>query len=67
MKVKTFELRGRMRIRNEWMNFTTTVRALKPEQALEKVYSLLGSRHKLKRFDVKIEEVKELIEVGEEQ
>ncbi|MEM0217148.1 MAG: 50S ribosomal protein L18Ae [Candidatus Nezhaarchaeales archaeon] len=67
MDVKTFELRGRMRIKNRWTKFTMTVKALKPEHASEKVYSLLGSRHKLKRFDIKIEEVKELIEVGKEQ
>ncbi|MEM2214328.1 MAG: 50S ribosomal protein L18Ae [Candidatus Nezhaarchaeales archaeon] len=67
MAVKTFELRGRMRIKNRWTKFTMTVKALKPEHAFEKVYSLLGSRHKLKRFDIKIEEVKELVEVGKEQ
>lgn len=67
MSVKTFELKGKMRIKNRWTKFTMTVKALKLEHAFEKVYSLLGSRHKLKRFDIKIEEVKELVEVGEEQ
>ncbi|MEM0239937.1 MAG: 50S ribosomal protein L18Ae [Candidatus Nezhaarchaeales archaeon] len=67
MDVKTFELRGRMKIKNRWTKFTMTVKALKLEHALEKAYSLLGSRHKLKRFDIKIEEIKELVKVGEER
>ncbi|MHC1636749.1 MAG: 50S ribosomal protein L18Ae [Candidatus Nezhaarchaeales archaeon] len=66
MSVKTFEVHGRMRIKNRWIRFSIPVRALKPEHAIEKVYSNLGSRHKLKRFDIKIEEVKEMVEVGGE-
>jgi large subunit ribosomal protein LX len=64
MNVKTYEISGRMKIKNKWNKFSMTVRALKLEHALEKVHSLLGSRHKLKRFDIKIEEVRELVEVG---
>ncbi|MCC6042415.1 MAG: 50S ribosomal protein LX [Candidatus Verstraetearchaeota archaeon] len=67
MSIKTYEISGRMKIKNRWSRFSMTVRALKPEHALEKVFSLLGSRHKLKRFDIKIEEVRELVEVGSEQ
>ena len=67
MSVKTFEITGRMRLKNKWIRFTTTVRALKPEHAIEKIYSNLGSRHKLKRFDIKIDEIKELVEVGGER
>lgn len=64
MQVKTFEVSGKMRIKTRWTRFLIKVRALKPEHALEKVYSLLGSRHKLKRFNVKIEGIKELTENG---
>jgi len=67
MSVKTYEISGRMKIKNRWNKFSMTVRALKPEHAIEKAFSLLGSRHKLKRFDIKIEEVRELVEVGTEQ
>jgi large subunit ribosomal protein LX len=66
MSVKTYEISGRMRIKNKWNKFSLTVRALKLEHAIEKVFSLLGSRHKLKRFDIRIEEVRELVEVGAE-
>ena len=67
MNVKTYEVSGKMKIKNRWNKFSMTVRALKPEHAIERVFSLLGSRHKLKRFDIKIEEVRELVEVGAEQ
>ncbi len=43
-----------------WQPFTADVRALKPEEAIEKVYSDMGSRHKLKRAHVKIINVKEI-------
>lgn len=36
------------------------VRALRVEHALEKVYSELGSRHKLKRSHIKIDNVREV-------
>ncbi|RLF13042.1 MAG: 50S ribosomal protein LX [Thermoprotei archaeon] len=65
MSVKTFRVTGRMKIRNRWERFSIDVRAVKVEDAIEKVYSNLGGRHKLKRFDVKIDEVKEMVEVGE--
>ncbi len=44
----------------EWQPFTIDVRAVKKEDAIEKVYSDLGSRHKLKRAHIKILEVREI-------
>ncbi len=43
-----------------WQPFTIDVRALKKEDAVEKVLSELGSRHKLKRSHIRILEVKEI-------
>ncbi|MCS7140445.1 MAG: 50S ribosomal protein L18Ae [Candidatus Nezhaarchaeota archaeon] len=62
-EIKTFEIRGRMRIKNRWVKFSKTVRALKPENAIESILSNLGSRHKIKRFDIKIEKIEEMVEV----
>ena len=63
-EVKVYRVRGRMLLSHdsfpEWRPFTVYVRALKPEHALEKVYSDLGSRHKLRRRHIKIEEVREV-------
>ena len=44
----------------DWQPFTIDVRAVKKEDAVEKVYSDLGSKHKLKRAHIKILEVKEI-------
>ena len=63
-EVKIYRVRGRMMISHdrfpEWRKFQVYVRALKPEHALEKVYSELGSKHKLKRYHIKIDEIKEV-------
>lgn len=63
-EVKVFRVRGRMLISHdkfpEWRPFSIYVRALRPEHALEKVYSELGSRHKLKRYHIKVEGVDEV-------
>jgi large subunit ribosomal protein LX len=64
MNVKVFRVRGlalfspdKVRV---WQPFTIDVRAVKKEDALEKVYSDLGSKHKLKRAHIKIVEVTEI-------
>ncbi len=44
----------------EWQPFTIDVRAVKPEDAVEKVFSDLGSRHKLKRAHIRILSVEEI-------
>ncbi|MCE4609222.1 MAG: 50S ribosomal protein L18a [Desulfurococcales archaeon] len=63
-EVKIFKVIGKMMISHdkfpEWRKFEIYVRAVKPEHAIEKVYSDLGSRHKLKRYHIKISEVKEV-------
>jgi len=64
MEVKVYRVRGialfspdRIRV---WQPFTIDVRAVKKEDAIEKVYSDLGSKHKLKRAHIKIIEVSEI-------
>lgn len=64
MRVKYFKVEGRMLISHDrypkWQKFKKEVRALKAEDAIEKVYSELGSRHKVRRAHIKIESVKEI-------
>ena len=43
-----------------WQRFSLELLASKPSEAIEKAYSELGSRHKLKRSMIKIEEVREV-------
>jgi len=63
-EVKVFKVSGEMMLSHdrfpEWRKFEIYVRALKPEHAVEKVYSELGSRHKLKRYHIKILRVDEV-------
>jgi len=61
-EVKTFLIEGEMKIGLFKQKFSKTVKALKPEHAVEKVYSLLGSNHKLKRDQITIKKIVELEE-----
>lgn len=64
VNVKIYRISGRMLISHDrlptWQEFSIEVRAVKPEDAVEKVLSELGSRHKLKRRHIRIEEIKEI-------
>lgn len=59
-KVKVFRVKGVMKHRTFPEKFVLEVPALKEEHAIEYVYSVLGSRHKLNRKKIVIEEVKEI-------
>ncbi len=58
--MKVFRVTGEIRKPNLETRFRKEVVALKPEQAVEKVYTELGSRHRVKRFQIKIGEVAEI-------
>jgi large subunit ribosomal protein LX len=68
-EVKVFRVSGKIRKPNFQTEFRKEVRALKPEDAIEKVYMLLGSKHRVKRFqmtiskveEIKLEEIKDII------
>jgi len=64
VEVKVFRVEGEMLISPDHyprrQKFVIDVRALKPEHAIERVYSELGSRHKLKRSHIKIRNVYEI-------
>ncbi len=63
-EVKIFRVEGYMLISHDryptWQKFSKEVRALTKEQAIEYVYSVLGSNHKLRRKHIKITNVKEI-------
>jgi large subunit ribosomal protein LX len=59
-QVKTFKILGYLNKKGRRIPFTKNVKALKDTDALEKIYSEIGSRHKAKRFDVKVVEVQEV-------
>ena len=59
-EVKVFRVIGKIRKPNFQTDFRKDVRALKPEDAVEKVYMLLGSKHRVKRFQMTISRVEEI-------
>lgn len=63
-EVKIYRIEGYMLISHDrapaWQKFKKEVLALKPEHALEKVYSELGSAHKLRRKHIRITSIKEI-------
>jgi len=59
-EVKTFRVSGRITKPNFRTNFSKELRALKPEDAVEEVYKTLGSKHRVKRFYIKVEKVEEV-------
>jgi large subunit ribosomal protein LX len=59
-EIKVFRVIGEIRKPNFQTEFQKEVRALKPEDAVEKVYMELGSKHRVKRFQIRISQVKEI-------
>jgi large subunit ribosomal protein LX len=59
-EIKVFRVSGEIRKPNFQTEFRKEVRALKPEDAVEKVYMELGSKHRVKRFQIRISGVEEI-------
>lgn len=59
-EIKVFRVIGKIRKPNFETDFRKEVRALKPEDAVEKVYMLLGSKHRVKRYQMGIYKVEEV-------
>jgi len=59
--VSNFEIRGRYKggiVGKTWLPFSKVVESENEKNAINKVYSLMGSEHGLKRDQIKIDEVK---------
>ncbi|MDH5437364.1 MAG: 50S ribosomal protein L18Ae [Candidatus Bathyarchaeota archaeon] len=59
-EVKVFRVTGEIRKPNYQTGFRKEVRAVKPEDAVEKIYTEVGSKHRVKRFQIKIIKVEEV-------
>jgi len=59
--MKVFRVIGEIRKPNLKTPFKKEVIAIKPEHAVEKVYAELGSKHRVKRFHIKIVSVEEVL------
>lgn len=58
--MKVFRVVGEIQKTNLKTPFRKEVLAVKPEHAVEKIYTELGSRHRVKRFHIKISKVEEV-------
>jgi large subunit ribosomal protein LX len=59
-EVKVFRVTGEILKPNLKTTFRKEVRALKSENAKERIYMELGSKHRAKRFQIKISEIEEV-------
>ena len=63
---KFYKVSGYMLISHDknptWQKFEIIRRGFKPEEVVERTLSELGSRHKLKRYHIRIEKVEEVPE-----
>ena len=59
-EVKVFRVTGKFMKPNLKRSFQKEVRAIKPENAIEKIYKEFGSKHRAKRFQIKIIKVEEI-------
>lgn len=60
MHVKIFRVEGEVHSPNYHTKFLKDVRALKPENAIEKLYKEFGSQHRVKRIHMKVTSIKEI-------
>ena len=59
-EVKVFRVVGKITKPNYMTDFRKEIRALKPEEAIERVYKEIGSKHKAKRVQIKVLKVDEI-------
>jgi len=52
-----YTVTGRWRTRDGWQPFETEITAENEDVARERVYAVLGSKHRLKRPQIEIDEV----------
>jgi large subunit ribosomal protein LX len=58
--MKVFRVTGKINKPNLATSFAKEILAEKSEHAIEKVYTEIGSRHRVKRFQIKIESAVEV-------
>ena len=55
-----FRVVGKITKPNYMTDFRKEIRALKPEEAVERVYNEIGSKHRAKRSQIKVLKVEEI-------
>jgi len=57
MEKNSFEVKGTFKIGDDWKPYTKVIEAQNEAQAREQTLAVFGSKHRLKRRDIKIETV----------
>jgi len=60
VKVSVYRVIGRITKPNLKTSFQKEVRAVKPEDAVEEIYKIIGSKHRVKRFHIRIDKVEQV-------
>ena len=58
--VKTFKITGEVKKPRTLIPFALVMRATKEQEAIERVYAEVGSRHKARRLEIRLKKVEEL-------
>ncbi|MFX1486802.1 MAG: 50S ribosomal protein L18Ae [Promethearchaeota archaeon] len=64
MSVKDFIIKGVFKKKDRIYDFSKVIRALKKEDAIEKIYMDLGSNHRVRRRNVRIKAIEEIEEAS---
>ena len=64
--VKLYRITGELRKSGDKLPFKKEIKALKKEDAVQHLYSDMGSRHKARKFEITISSVEEVPETGVE-
>ena len=62
MLTKIYRIKGSFVMGSETQVFTKEFRAVKEEDLYEKLYSIFGSKHGIKRSQIKIDSIEEIAE-----
>jgi large subunit ribosomal protein LX len=57
MEEKQFEVKGTFLMGEDWKPYTKVISAPNEKQARERTFSVIGSKHNLKRMYIKIDDV----------
>ena len=60
MITKNYRVKGSFVMGSETQVFTKELRAVKEEDIYEKLYSIFGSKHRIKRNQIKIDSIEEI-------
>lgn len=61
-QVRQFKITGELRKGGDKLPFTKSVKAVRKEDALQHLYSDMGSRHKARRFEIVVRQIEEISE-----